>query len=202
MDDGSRCVPARGPPHGDGWRHDSRSVALGVTNAGRGVALERLPVAVRPRPRRPDCVEERRGRGGTVAGVSLDLGALVGAAQAFASALDGGYELREVELERVEDLVGVALGAQSDLVLAAARVLDDLLRGALGLADELMLGDELGLAFARFRGDPVDLALWPRPGCRGAPGRSSALLRSPRGSSCASGRGCREFLACSRARRR
>jgi hypothetical protein len=96
-------------------------------------------------------VEQLRGRGGAVAGVSPDLGALVGAAQALAAALDGGYELREVELERVEDLVGVVVGAQSDLVLAAACVLDDLLRAALGLADELMLGDELGLVFARFR---------------------------------------------------
>jgi hypothetical protein len=59
--------------------------------------------------------------------VSSDLSALVGAAQASAAALDGGYELREVELERVEDLVGVVLGAQPDLALPAARALDDLL---------------------------------------------------------------------------
>src|ERR687889_99941 len=49
-------------------------------------------------------------------------------------ALHRGDELGEVDLERVEDLVGVVLGAEADLALTGACVLDDLLGGALGLA--------------------------------------------------------------------
>jgi len=68
--------------------------------------------------------------------MSADLGALVGAAQALPAALDGGDELREVELERVEDLVGVVLGAEPDLALAGVCTLDDFVGRAFGLADE------------------------------------------------------------------
>ena len=73
---------------------------------------------------------------------SGDLGRFVLALQPLAPALDGGDELREVDLERVEDLVGVVLGAEADLALAAAGVLDDLLGGALGLLRDLLLGDQ------------------------------------------------------------
>ena len=70
---------------------------------------------------------------------SADFGRLVLALQALAAALDGREELREVDLERVEDLVGVVLGAEPDLALAGAGVLDDVLGGALGLLDDLLL---------------------------------------------------------------
>src|SRR3954463_16749647 len=88
-----------------------------------------------------------------------DFGRLVLALQALAPALDGGDELREVDLERVEDLVGVALGAEPDLALAAAGVLDDLLRRPLGVARDLLLGDELCLALTRLLDDARGLAL-------------------------------------------
>src|SRR3954467_13968980 len=87
------------------------------------------------------------------------VGGLVLALQALAPALDGRDELREVDLERVEDLVGVVLGAEADLALAGAGVLDDVLGGALGLLDDLFLRDELVLAFARLLDDPLRLAL-------------------------------------------
>src|SRR3954464_14818826 len=88
-----------------------------------------------------------------------DFGRLVLALQALAPALDGGDELREVDLERVEDLVGVVLGAEPDLALASARVLDDVLGGALGLLGDLLLRHELRLALARLLDDPLGLAL-------------------------------------------
>src|SRR3954469_5379510 len=88
-----------------------------------------------------------------------DFGRLVLALQALAPALDGRDELREVDLERVEDLVGVVLGAEPDLALAAAGVLDDVLGRALGLLDDLLLGDQLVLAVARLGDDPLRLAL-------------------------------------------
>src|SRR6478609_7809605 len=81
------------------------------------------------------------------------------ALEALAAALDGGDELREVDLERVEDLVGVVLGAEADLPLTGSRVLDDVLGGALGLLGDLLLGDQLGLALARLLDDPLRLAL-------------------------------------------
>src|SRR5512146_2913112 len=62
---------------------------------------------------------------------SGDFGGFVLALQALAAALHGRDELREVDLERVEDVVGVVLGAEADLALARAGVLDDLLGGAL-----------------------------------------------------------------------
>ena len=72
-----------------------------------------------------------------------DFGGLFAALQPLAPALNRGDELREVDLERVEDLVGVVLGAQADLALTSAGVLDDVLGGALGLLGDLLLADEL-----------------------------------------------------------
>ena len=69
-----------------------------------------------------------------------DFGRLVLALQPLAAPLDRGDELREVDLERVEDLVGVVLRAEPDLALAGAGVLDDVLRLALGLLGDLLLG--------------------------------------------------------------
>src|SRR3954465_5501873 len=86
-------------------------------------------------------------------------GRLVLALQALAAALDGGDELREVDLERVEDLVRVVLGAEADLALAGAGVLDDVLGLALGLLGDLLLRDELRLALARLLDDALRLAL-------------------------------------------
>jgi hypothetical protein len=94
-----------------------------------------------------------------VLGDLLNLGPLVGAAQALAAALDGGYAVREVELECVQGLLGVVVGAEMQLTLAGARALDDLLSRALSLANELLPGDKIGLMFACFRGDPLGLAL-------------------------------------------
>ena len=70
---------------------------------------------------------------------------VVATGEPLAAALDGGDELREVDLERAEDLVGVVLGAEADLALAGAGVLDDVLGGALGLLGDLFLGDQLVL---------------------------------------------------------
>ena len=49
-----------------------------------------------------------------------DLGRLfvLAAGEPVAAALHGGEELLEVDLEGVEDLVGVVLGAEADLALA------------------------------------------------------------------------------------
>src|SRR4051794_5892536 len=88
-----------------------------------------------------------------------DFGRLVLALQALAPALDGRDELREVDLERVEDLVGVVLGAEPDLALARAGVLDDVLGRPLGLLDDGLLARELLLALARLLDDPLRLAL-------------------------------------------
>jgi hypothetical protein len=57
-------------------------------------------------------------------GVLADFGGFVLALQALAPPLHGGDELRQVDLERVEDLVGVVLGAEPDLALAGDLVLD------------------------------------------------------------------------------
>src|SRR3954463_5937936 len=84
---------------------------------------------------------------------------LVLALEALAAALDGCDELREVGLERVEDLVGVVLRAEADLALASAGVLDDVLGGALGLLGHLLLGGQLRLALAGLLEDPLGLAL-------------------------------------------
>src|SRR4051794_14124705 len=92
-------------------------------------------------------------------GGSADLGRLVLALEALAPALDGRDELGEVDLERVEDLVRVVLGAEADLALAGAGVLDDVLGGALGLLRDLLVRDELGLAVAGLLDDALGLAL-------------------------------------------
>src|SRR3954452_13042061 len=81
------------------------------------------------------------------------------ALQALAAPLDRGDELRQVDLERVEDLVGVVLRPEPDLALAGAGVLDDVLRLALGLLGDLLLADELRLALARLLDDALRLAL-------------------------------------------
>src|SRR6185312_4728999 len=87
------------------------------------------------------------------------VGGLLFALQPFAAALHGGDELREVDLKRVEDLVGVVLGAEPDLALAGAGVLDDVLGAAFGLLGDLLLGDQAVLALARLSDDPLRLAL-------------------------------------------
>src|SRR4051794_21358756 len=81
------------------------------------------------------------------------------ALQPLAAPLHRGDELREVDLERVEDLVGVVLGAKADLALPGASVLDDVLGGALGLLGHLFLADQLVLALARLLDDALGLAL-------------------------------------------
>ena len=78
--------------------------------------------------------------------------------QPVAAALHGGEELLQVDLERVEDLVGVVLGAKPDLALARARVLDDLVGGALGLLGHLFVGDQTGLLLTGLAHDPLGLA--------------------------------------------
>src|SRR5579884_4006281 len=88
-----------------------------------------------------------------------DLGRLFLAGEAFAPAAHGGDELREVDLERVQDLVGVVLGAQTDLALPGPRLFDDVLGCALGLLGDLLLGDHPVLALARLLHDPLGLAL-------------------------------------------
>jgi hypothetical protein len=79
--------------------------------------------------------------------------------QALAAALGGGDELREVDLEGAEELVGVVLGAEADVALSGPRVVDDVLRRTFGVANELMLCDELGLALARLFDDALGLVL-------------------------------------------
>ena len=64
-----------------------------------------------------------------MAGVDLD--AQPGGA--VADVLDGGGELLEVDLERVEDLVGVVLGSEADFPLTGPGVLDDFVGGAFSL---------------------------------------------------------------------
>src|SRR3954471_4738511 len=86
-------------------------------------------------------------------------GRLVLALQALATALHSGDALREVGLERVEDLVRVVLRAEPDLALAGTGVLDDVLRLALGLLGDLLLRGELRLALARLLDDALRLAL-------------------------------------------
>src|SRR3954449_987750 len=86
-------------------------------------------------------------------------GWLVLALEALAAALHGGDELREVDLEGSEDLVGVVLRAEPDLALASAGVLDDVLGGAFGLTSDLLLGDQLVLLLARLLDDPLGFTL-------------------------------------------
>ncbi len=88
-----------------------------------------------------------------------DFGRFVLALQPLATALDGGDELRQVHLERVEDLIRIVLGAQPDLALARAGVLDDVLGRALGLLGDLLLAHQALLALARVLDDPLGLLL-------------------------------------------
>src|ERR1700749_2302555 len=62
-----------------------------------------------------------------------NLGGLFLAGETLAPAPYRRDELREIHLERVEDLVGVVLGTEPDLALAPSGVLDDVLGGARGL---------------------------------------------------------------------
>src|SRR5687767_14052982 len=132
--------------------HATRETRSTVTPAWRATALD---ASHRSRRR----AAEGRSCGGSTAGVLLDLAGLVRALQALAAALDRGDELGQVDLEGVEDLGGVVLGAQADLPLAGSGVLDYLLRRTLGVANELMLCDELGLAPGHLLEDPLGLAL-------------------------------------------
>src|SRR5215204_5769342 len=149
----SRCTS--GPP--------AREIAPATPPPCRSIVFAALAIASTSRVvmsvSRTSTVAAIRRRAYATSGGSGDLGRLVLALQALAPALDGGDELREVDLERVEDLVGVVLGTEPDLPLAGARVLDDVLGGALGLLGDLLLGDQLALALARLLDDPLGLAL-------------------------------------------
>src|SRR2546423_7816493 len=90
---------------------------------------------------------------------SADFGRFVLAGEPLAAALHGGDELRKVDLEGVEDLVGVVLGAEADLALTRARVLHDVLGRALGLLGDLLLAHQALLALARVLDDPFGLLL-------------------------------------------
>jgi hypothetical protein len=90
-----------------------------------------------------------------------NLGRCVLPHEAVAAAPNGGVELREVDLERAEDLLGVVLGSEQDLPLAAADVLDDVLSGTFGVLGDLLLRDQPRLALACLLDDPLGLAAWP-----------------------------------------
>src|SRR6478752_3315709 len=86
-------------------------------------------------------------------------GALVTRGQLLAAPLHGGQELAQVDLEVLEDAVGVVLGAQPRLPLTRARLLHQLVGLALGqLHDLLLRGLALGL-LARFGDQPLGLSL-------------------------------------------
>src|SRR5947209_17557469 len=93
--------------------------------------------------------------GGASGAALTHLGRLFLARQPLAPAADGGDELRQVDLEGVEDLVGVVLGAEADLALAGASLLDDVLGRAFGLPGDLLLGDQALLALARLLDYPL-----------------------------------------------
>ena len=100
----------------------------------------------------------------------LDLCRLfVAPGEPVAAALHGGEELLKVHFERVEDLVGVVLGAEADLPLARAGVLDDLVGGTLGLLGDLLVGDQARPAARAPRGRSARPRAWPRPASPGAP---------------------------------
>src|SRR5680860_1338196 len=86
-------------------------------------------------------------------------GRFFAALQSVAPALNGGRELLEVDLEGVEDVVGVVLRSQADLAPTGARVLDDLVGLALGLFDDLLVADQANLLLARLLDDALGLAL-------------------------------------------
>ena len=93
----------------------------------------------------------------------------VPAGEPVAAALHGREELLQVDLERVEDLVGVVLGAEADLALARAGVLDDLIGRALGLLGDLLVGDQSGLLLAGLARRSAPPRVWPRRASPGAP---------------------------------
>src|SRR5580692_3442889 len=93
------------------------------------------------------------------AGFLTDFSRFVLALQALAPALNGRDELRQVDLERVQDLIRVVLGAEPDLTLACTSVLDDVLGGSLGLLGDLLVTDQCLLALARVLDDPLGLLL-------------------------------------------
>ena len=75
----------------------------------------------------------------------LDVGRLfVAPGETIATALHGCEELLQVDLERVEDLVGVVLGTEADLALPGAGVLDDLVHNAkpVPLTDQVRVDKE------------------------------------------------------------
>src|SRR3954466_9958919 len=81
------------------------------------------------------------------------------AGEPLASTLHRSDELREVHLERVEDVVGVILRAQADLTLARTSVFDDLLGLPFGLPDDFFFADQSRLLLAGLADDPLSLAL-------------------------------------------
>src|SRR5271170_2614359 len=81
------------------------------------------------------------------------------ALEPLAAALDRRDELRQVHLQRVEDLIRVVLRTEPDLALAGASVLDDVLGGALGLLGDLLVAHQLLLALACILDDPLSLLL-------------------------------------------
>src|SRR5918995_1319557 len=103
-----------------------------------------------PQMHRPEAMGERYGLADYF---------LFAALQPVAASLYGRYELRQVHLEGVEDVVRVVLGAQADLALACAGVLDDLVGLALCLLHDLLLGDQANLLLAGLTDDALGLAL-------------------------------------------
>src|SRR3954454_367456 len=81
------------------------------------------------------------------------------AGQPLAAALHRGDELREVHLERVEDVVSVVLRAEPDFTLARPCFFDDLLGLALGLPDGLLLADQAGLLLPCLADYPLSLTI-------------------------------------------
>src|SRR4051812_47639506 len=98
----------------------------GAGGRGRPGEADPHPPGPEPSARRkagPESAPARRAGGGLREGALADL-CLFPALKPVATALHGGGELLEVDLERVEDVVGVVLGAEPDLALAGAGVLD------------------------------------------------------------------------------
>src|SRR6202007_439825 len=83
-----------------------------------------------------------------------DFSRFVLALQPLATALHGRDELRQVDLERVQDLIRGVLRAKADLALPRAGILDDVLGGALGLLGDLLLADQPVLTLACLLEDP------------------------------------------------
>src|SRR5947209_14643973 len=81
------------------------------------------------------------------------------AGQPLAPAPHRANELGQIDLERVEDLIGVVLGTQPNFPFPRPGLLDDVLGRALGLLGDLLLGDHAVLALAGFGHDPLGLPL-------------------------------------------